>query len=238
MAISQSIWQQLLDKPWLLPLAGGLLLLWGASLVLMRRWTRSRVLQEINEDELEEEFSPEIPQERPEDAEALEMIRTFRKRYLLKLGPSPRLSWHLINDMSLELIQAIAGIYYPDEDRPELKASLAALVALYNRVGQRLTLWLETFPIRAFKDVEVGTVLEYHEIYRKFTEHPGYRFIKRHHLDRVASWGWTLFNFANPWHWGRKAAYAGGKEVVARLLLAFIAQAVGEEAWRLYGRQG
>ena len=57
------------------------------------------------------------------------------------------------------------------------------------------------------------------------------------------SWGkpevvyWTAINFANPWYWGRKAAYHGGKEVTARLLMARIADLVGEEAVRLYGRR-
>jgi hypothetical protein len=223
---------------WLLALLGGLLLFWGASLLLMRRWTRRRVLQEIKQENLEEEFAPAIPHSRPEDEQALEVIRTFRRRYLLKLWPATEFSWKLINDMSLELIQEMARVYYPEEERPELRASLADLVALYNRVGERLATYLGTFPIRTFKDLEVGTIVQYHEMYRNLKNHPGYQFIQRHHLDRVARWSWTLYNYANPWHWGRKAAYAGGKEALARMLLARIAQVVGEEAWRLYGRRG
>ena len=48
-------------------------------------------------------------------------------------------------------------------------------------------------------------------------------------------WGWTAINYANPWYWGRKATYHGGKEVAVRLLMARIADLVGEEAVRLYG---
>ncbi|MFA5110772.1 MAG: hypothetical protein WC443_05155, partial [Desulfobaccales bacterium] len=77
----------------------------------------------------------------------------------------------------------------------------------------------------------------YHEMYQSLKSHWGYAFIKEYHLDRVVRWGWTAYNYANPWHWGRKAAYHGGKEVVARLLMARIADLVGEEAVHIYGRR-
>jgi hypothetical protein len=155
----------------------------------------------------------------------------------LKWWPGTTISFKSINAMSLELIQEIARIYYPDEERPELKASLADLVALHNRVGTRLAAWLETLPMRPFKDVELGTLLRYHELYQTVKSHWGYTFIKRYHLDSMARWGWTAFNCASPWHWGRKAAYCGGKEVVARLFMARITDLVGEEARCIYGQR-
>jgi hypothetical protein len=164
------------------------------------------------------------------------VIRRYRRHYLLKWLPGTVISFKTINEMSLELIKEIARAYYPDNGRPELKASLADLVALHNRVGARLAAWLDTRPMRPFKDVELGTVVRYHEMYHTLKNHWGYTFIKRHHLDKAARWSWTVINYANPWHWGRKAVYHGGKEVAARLLMARIAELVGEEAMRLYGR--
>jgi hypothetical protein len=227
-----------LDKHWLLASLGGLLLLWGVSLAAVRHWTRRRLLKALEGQEAPgEEFSLPFADHRPQDLAAQEVIRAFRRRYLLKLWPDTGLSFTVINDMSLELMKEIARVYYPEEDRPELKASLADLVALHNRVGSRLASWLETLPIRAFKDVDVGTVLRYHELYRDLKDHPGYRFVKRHHLDQVVRWGWSLLNWSNPWHWGRRAALEGGRELVARLTLARIAELVGEEAARVYGRR-
>jgi hypothetical protein len=222
---------------WVLLAGAALLALWGASLLAVRLWTRHQVIREL----LRREEDPDavklaLPDSRPEDHTAVAVIRTYRRRYLLKWLPGTVISFKAINDMSLELIREIARTYYPDEDRPELKASLAELVALHNRVGARLAAWLETMPMRPFKDVELGTVVRYHEMYQSLKNHWGYAFIKRHRLDTAARWGWTAVNYANPWYWGRKAAYHGGKEVTARLLMARIADLVGEEAVRLYGR--
>jgi len=226
-----------IELHWLLLILFAVLIVWGLSLLIIRLWTRRQVIRAL----MRQEGDPEtpglsLPDPRPEDQTALELIRSYRRRHLLKWWPGTAISFKTISEMSQELVRGIARIYYPEEDRPELKASLADLVALHNRVGARLAAWLETRPMRPFKDVELATVVRYHEMYQNFRNHWGYVFIKRHRLDRLARWGWTAVNFANPWHWGRKAAYHGGKEVAARLLMARIADLVGEEAVRIYGR--
>jgi hypothetical protein len=174
---------------------------------------------------------------RPQDRQAWERVRSCRRCYLLKLRPDTQLSFALVGDLAQSLVREIAGVYYPDEERPELKASLHDLVGLYRRVGDRLEAWLETAPLKPFREVELKTVLKYHDIYRQVTGHPWYLFMKRHHLDRAARWAWAAANLANPWYWGWRASYAGGKEALARLFLAKVASLVGEEAILLYGRQ-
>ena len=227
-----------LPNHWLLLGLGGLLLAWVGSLAAMRYWTRMQVLQHLVQQGLDpEEISLALPEVRPEDQAALELIRATRRRYLLNWRPGTEISFRTINELSLKLVGGIARVYYPEEARPELKASLNDLVALHNRVGARLGAWLETYPMRPFKDVELKTALRYHELYQNVKQHPGYTFMKRHHLDKIARWGWTFYNYANPWHWGGRAAFHGGKEVAARLLLARIADLVGEEAVLLYGRR-
>jgi hypothetical protein len=227
-----------LPHPWFFLAGAALLVLWGVSLLAVRLWTRHQVIQALRrQGEGPEEVRIVLSDPGPQDQAALELIRRYRRRYLLKLWPGTAISFKAINEMSQELIREIARVYHPDEARPELKASLADLVALHNRVGSRLAAWLESKPLRPFKDVELATVLRYHEMYQSLKSHWGYAFIKRHHLDEVARWGWSAVNYANPWHWGRKAAYHGGKELAMRLLMARIAELVGEEAVRIYGRR-
>lgn len=226
----------LLEYHWLIIVVFGVALLWGVSLALVRRWTLRQALPGPPWPEAET-LDFDLPDPGPQDQAALELIRRCRRRYLLHWWPGTDFSFKVIHEMSLDLLKGIARVYYPREERPELRASLADLVALHNRVGARLAAWLETMPMRPFKDLELGTVLRCHEIYQSVKQHPGYAFIKRHRLDKLVRWGVTLYNYANPWHWGGRAVYHGGKEVAARLLLARIADLVGEEAVLLYGRR-
>ena len=228
-----------METHWLILLIAGLVLIWAASLVLVRHWTRARLLRALMEQEGNGAAvaANQAAAPRPEDQAAREIIRQYRRRYLLKLWPDTAFSFRVVNDLALEMIQEIAGVYYPEEERPELKASLRDLVDLYNRVGARLQALLDTRALRPFRDVELQTVLRYHELYHSVKNHWGYQFIKRHHLDKVARWGWAAINYANPWYWGRRAAYEGSKELAARVALARIADIVGEEALLLYSRR-
>ena len=112
---------------WVFLAAAMLLALWGASLLAVRLWTRQQVIKDL----LRQEGDPDeamitLPDSRAEDRAALAVIRSYRRHYLLKWLPGTAISFKAINDMSLEMIKEIARVYYPDEDRPELKASLPA----------------------------------------------------------------------------------------------------------------
>lgn len=227
-----------MDQTWWLILLGAVLLAWGVSLLGVRHWTRKPLLDTLAREGVRaEEVDIQIDAPRPEDRQALEVIRDYRRKFLLKLWPDTRFNLGVLMETSQDLVRDIACVYYPQEESPELRASLADLVALNHRVGARLTVWLDTLPVRPFKDVELQTVLQYHDLYRKMKQHPGYLFLKRHHLDKVASWAWTVKNALNPWYWGRQAAYTGSKELLQRLVLAKVATLVGEEAINLYSRR-
>lgn len=221
-----------MENPWIIPFLAGLAVLWIASLAAMRFWTRRQVLAAF----LDRQGGGEIIRptgERPEDQAALEIIRSHRRGYLFRRRPETAVSFEAIQAMSRKLLREIAGVYYPGEEHPELRASLADLLALHNRVGSRLAAWLETHPFRAFKEVELQTVFRYYDLYQNVRNHPVSRFIVRHGLHHLARWSWAAFNYDNPFYWGRRAAY----ELARRLLLARIAQLVGEEAMVLYGRR-
>jgi hypothetical protein len=199
-----------MENPWVIPAMAGLAILWLASLAAMRFWTRRRMLTDF----MARPGGCELPRpsgQRPEDRAALEIIRSRRHRYLWNRWPETALSFYAIQEISL-----------------------ADLLALHNRVGSRLAAWLETAPIRTFKDLELQSIIRYYGVYQNVRNHPVSRFIVHHRLHRLARWSWAAFNYNSPFYWGRRGAY----ELARRLLLARIAQLVGEEAMLLYGRRG
>ncbi len=216
----------------------GMAALWGSSLLLVRYLTLKRLSAALNQEEARlEDLEIRLPDPQPQDQEALRLLREYRRRYLYKLWPDTRFSFREINELSQTLVAEIARIYYPEEERPELKASLADLVALYRRVGVRLTAWLETVPFRPLRDMELSTVMLLHDTYQKVKNHPVHQFLKRHHMYRAARWAWGAVNIVNPYYWGRRAAYTGGREFLARTFLAKVVTVVGEESIRLYSRR-
>lgn len=225
-----------LDRFSLLLLA--MAILWGASLVVMRWWTLKRFRGALDQEEASfDDLEMPLAEPHPQDLAALALLKEQRRRYLLKLWPDTRFNFRDINDLAFTLVADIARIYYPEEERPELRASLADMVALYRRVGVRLAAWLEAAPFRPLKDMELATVMLLHDTYQKIKDHPIHQFLQRHHLYRAARWAWGAFNVVNPYYWGRRAAYKGTREFLSRVFLAKVVTVVGEESMRLYSRR-
>jgi len=216
----------------------GVAVLWVASLLLVRYLTLRRLSAALKrEAALEDLEEARLPHPQPQDHEALLLLKDYRRRYLLKLWPHTTLNFKEINNLCQTLVAEIASIYYPEDERPELRASLADLVSLYRRVGVRLGFWLESTPFRPLKDMELATVFFLHTTYQKLKAHPVHQFLQRHHMYRLARWAWGAANLVNPYYWGRQAAYRGGREFLARTFLAKLVTVVGEEAMRLYSRR-
>jgi|WetSurMetagenome_2_1015567.scaffolds.fasta_scaffold21474_4 hypothetical protein len=232
-----SLFQSFQHFWWVLALLG-LAALWVLSLLLVRHYTLKRFHADLDQENAGlDDLEIRLPNPHPQDREALALIREYRRRYLMKLWPDTRFSFREINDLAQTLVGEIARIYYPEEERPELKASLADLVALYRRIGVRLAAWLEGAPFRPMKDMELATVMLLHDTYQKVKDHPVHQFLKRHHLYRAAHWIWGAVNVVNPYYWGRRAAYKGTREFLARVFLAKVVTVVGEESMRLYSRR-
>jgi hypothetical protein len=215
----------------------GTAIFWAASLLLVRYWTLTRLISALKQEAELDDLEMPLPDPRPQDHEALRLLKEYRRGYLLKLWPNTRFSFKEINHLSQTLVAEIARIYYPEEERPELRASLADLVALYRRVGVRLGSWLEAAPFRPLKDMDLSTVLLLHDTYQKIKGHPVHQFLQQHHMYRAARWAWGAINLVNPYYWGRRAAYTGTREFLARTFLAQVVSVVGEEAMRLYSRR-
>ncbi len=221
--------------PWLLVATASLAVLWLASLLLVRWWTRRQVLRRLTAVPLTgEDISLPFPDLRPEDRQALQVVRDYRRRYLLNFRLKTEFTFRILVNLSLDLIQQVAAVYHPDEERPELQASLHQLINLNSRISLKLQDLLASLPLRALKDIKLQTVLTCHDLYTLCVSHPVYQFLRRHRLDKVVQWGWMLKNIASPWYWGRRFAYSGSRELLARFFLARVVTIVGVEAIRLY----
>ncbi len=220
---------------WLGLIIAAVSLAWLVSLLAVRLWTKRQVLRQLTTTSWEsEEIALPFSDLRPEDRQALELVRDYRRRYLLKISSDTDFTFRSLLNLAMDLTQQIAAVYHPGEERPELHASLAQLLNLQIRIGVKLQGLLETLPLQAIKNIKLQTILQCHDLYKFCLSHPAYRLVRDYHLDKVGRWLWMLKNLANPWYWGRRLAYTGGKELLTRYFWGRAISIIGLEAIRLY----
>lgn len=172
------------------------------------------------------------------DLKAYELIKEYRNKIWWNVVVRTDIKPRMVYQTSYELIRDIAKLYHPDKDRPEFQASIQDLVELNYRINQRIRANLETFPFNRVKDFNLENVLKYKNFYTQITSHGAFKFFKEHKY--LYDFGKTLlaiYNYSNPWYWGRQILLTVSQESIVRYFLAMIITVVGEEAILLYSRR-
>ena len=173
----------------------------------------------------------------PEDQLAFRRIerelKGVNRTFTLKTSLAPG----KVYGMAADLTRDIAAIYYPDAENPILRASLADLLKLDERVVARLNLKIHEFPLKAVKDISIEKILAGKDFYDSKVKNKLAWIKKYKTIYTLGNNAWLAYNALNPWYWGRRLAYTSIREITFRYLLTWIVTIVGEEAMTVYGRR-
>ena len=214
----------------------------SSALVLFRRYNKKQqaalLAHETNEEELQQIELIRVQNPSQQDLQAYHLIETERQNVWRHFSTGTSLAPRKISQHSLELVQQIAAIYYPDIDHPEFQASIFDLLELNERIITRLKEHLEEFPLNTIRDLNLQDILTYKNYYDSFSQFEFVKLAKEHkYLYTIGRYAWMGYNSLNPWYWGRKAIFTAGKEGTFRYLLTLILTIVGEEAVLVYSKR-
>jgi hypothetical protein len=225
----------LLNKHWLSAL---FLLLTSCTLVaiLVLRWWLRRRWRRFLEADLEEQHELDLllPLS-PQDQEALQLIKDFRRAVWEIPEAELQLGIEALSSRAMTIVRTIAGVYYPQREVPEYEATLLESLYLIQRVTRKISRFASIPPWSLLGNRKLSEYQRFYQLYRKINENPLLRILKRHrHLYRVARIAMNLKNISNPFYWAGKELSREGYFLTLRWFYhAFISQ-VGREAMRLY----
>ena len=173
----------------------------------------------------------------PEDQLAFDRIERELKGVGRKFSLKTSLAPKKVYGMAADLTREIAAIYYPDAENPILRASLADLLQLDERVVARLNLKIHEFPLKTVKDISIEKILAGKDFYDSKVKNK-LEWIKKYKtIYSISNNAWLAYNALNPWYWGRRLAYTSVREITFRYLLTWVVTIVGEEAMAVYGQR-
>jgi len=210
-------------------------------LLLVRYKQKKRIVAQVEQDieDLREVPIHQVDNPTETDLKAYELIKEYRNKIWWNVVVSTDVNPRMVYQLSYELIREIAKLYYPLKDKPEFQASVHDLVELNYRISQRIKANLETFPFNKVKNFNIENILKYKNFYSQVTGHSAFKFFKKHkYLYDVGKALWAVYNYSNPWYWGRQVFLTVSQESVVRYLLSMIITVVGEESILLYSRRG
>ena len=220
----------------ILSLTAGLLL---AVLALIRR-RRKKALPDAwpdREDPFKHIAVLKSQNPSPKDRLAFERIERELKGVSRTFALKTTLAPSKVYTMAADLTRDIAAIYYPEAENPILKASLADLLKLDERVVARVNLKLHEFPLKTVKDISIEKILAGKDFYDAKVKDKLAWIKKFKTVYALGNHAWLAYNALNPWYWGRRLAYTSVREITFRYLLTWVITIVGEEAMAVYSRR-
>jgi len=205
------------------------------TLLGMRWWLRRR-FRRIMEERFDEEHELDaLPSPGPNDREALELIKQFRKEIWNLPEAELQLSVDALSQQAFRIVRSIAAVYHAETEEPQYEATLVELLQMTRRVSGRLTRLASSAPFKYLGNRKVSDYQRYYQVYRKINDNPFVQIFKNNpHLQRVARWAVNLKNLGNPLYWaGKELSREGYFYMLRWFYITFIGQ-VGREAVYLY----
>lgn len=225
----------------ILSLIGAAILLFSALLLTRRRLQRQQaeiLAREADQKQFQHIELIRVQNPTPQDLQAYELIETERQKMWKSLSINTSIAPRQLTQLSFELVQKIAAIYYPTIETPEFQASISDLLELNGRINARLKEYLEQFPLSTIKDLNIQDILRYKGYYDRVSEFELVKLAKKYtHLYMIGQYAWMTYNAINPWYWGRQVVMTAGREGTFRYLLSVIITVVGEEALLVYSKR-
>jgi hypothetical protein len=226
---------ELFTRHWLSVL---FVLLTGCTLVavlVLRWWIRRRWQRFVEEESGEEHQLDLLPPLSPQDQEALQVIKEFRRAVWEIPETELQLGVEVLTSRAMAVVRSIARVYYPQCAVPEYEATLQQSLHLVQRVSRKVSRLASIPPWNLLGNRKLSDYQRYYQLYLKINENPVLRLLKRHrHLYRIARLAMNLKNIGNPFYWAGKELSREGYFLTLRWFYQTFISQVGREAMKLY----
>jgi len=226
---------ELVQRHWFSAVFLGLTLVTLLAISVVRWWMRCRFRRLFEEQFEEENELDALPPLSPQDREAIELIRKFRREVWNLPEVELQLGVESLNQRAMMIIRSISAVYHPEAKVPQFEASLIESLHLVRRISSRLSRLAGTTPFNYLGNRRLSDYQRYYQVYRLLNENPLLRALRKYpYLSRMARWAMNLKNLGNPLYWAGKELSREGYFFLLRWFYITFTSQVGKEAMRLY----
>jgi hypothetical protein len=172
------------------------------------------------------------------DNQVVKGIISIKQKRLLKSHKTGiQHNFKFTQNLTKELIEEIASYYYPNSKTPALEINLSEALDLTERVTSRLKGILDFKALGPLQHLRISQIVTLLEWKKNMENNRFYQFSKKMKLEKVAKYGYTALNIANPAYWLRKVILTGTIESTLRGIGVMTLNVVGEESSQLYSKK-
>ena len=142
----------------------------------------------------------------------------------------------VIKDISWNLLNDIAKLYYPNSDHPVFELSVDELIKLSNYITEKVDKLFEGVITKYLRDFKITQLVKFIETKKKVDESKIVKASKKAHVGGIYKITSSIFNAINPVHWVRKIMISSSVNIGGNIIAYMIIDIVGQETAKVYSK--
>ncbi len=143
----------------------------------------------------------------------------------------------LVFDLSFELVEEIAGYYYPDSPHPMMELSIDEMIDLNQYISKRIDTILEQPLLKNTRNIRVTRIVQLFEKKKQIEQNKAFKVIRNKNVNRAFKATLGAINVFNPAYWFRKLVVGQSVDFITKRVALMIIAVVGEETSSIYSKK-
>ncbi|MGD9605642.1 MAG: hypothetical protein AB7V00_05800 [Bacilli bacterium] len=175
--------------------------------------------------------------EKDVDEQILKLITSAKNEYSEEFSTKPlKEKAPALKEISWNLINAIAKIYYPDSNFPIYELSIDELLVLNHYITNRIDSLFKGKVLNAIKKVRIAYILKIIEMKKKIDNSKPVKVANKTQISGFLKVATGIFNVFNPLYWVKKLMIGTTMTIATNKIALTIIDIVGEETNKVYNR--
>lgn len=145
-----------------------------------------------------------------------------------KLNVIKDISWNLLND--------IAKLYYPESDHPVFELSVDELIKLSNYITEKVDQLFKGRITKYLRDFKIIQLVKLIETKKRVDENKIVKASKKAHVGGIYKVTSSILNTINPVHWVQKLMISSSVNIGGNIIANMIIDIVGQETAKVYSK--
>lgn len=141
-----------------------------------------------------------------------------------------------IKRISLQLINDIAKVYYPDSKYPIYEISIEELIILANYITERIENVFQGRILRKVEKIKISTIFNFLDKKKQIEDSKIVKAAEKTHIGSIAKMTSNVLNAVNPVHWIKKTMISGSINIGTNKIANIIIDIVGNETAKVYSK--
>lgn len=136
-----------------------------------------------------------------------------------------------------EMIQEIAGKFYPNSKRPLTELTINELILLDHYIIDKIDELLSKKGFSLFRNLKLSTILKLVDTKTKIDNTSVMKTAKKYHFKSALKFISNAINLINPYHWVKKLVINPSINILINKICLICYSIVGEETYNVYSKQ-